>query len=51
MKDIEQQSFEELIQIFTDINDKEFMRAFMGCLFTPAECADFADRWILVKEI
>ncbi|MCR5612420.1 Trp family transcriptional regulator, partial [Treponema sp.] len=46
-----QQSFEELIQIFTDINDKEFMRAFMGCLFTPAECADFADRWILVKEI
>ena len=23
----------------------------MGCLFTPAECADFADRWILVKEI
>ena len=37
--------------IFTEINDREFMKNFMECLFTPAERDDFANRWILVKEI
>lgn len=44
-------SFEELVDIFTEINDREFMKNFMECLFTPAEREDFANRWILVKEI
>lgn len=44
-------SFEELVQIFTDINDKDFMKDFMECLFTPAERQDFSNRWTLVKEI
>ena len=44
-------SFEELVDIFTEINDREFMKNFMECLFTPAERDDFANRWILVKEI
>ena len=50
-KEIRESSFNELVQIFTDINDKQFMKDFMECLFTPAECEDFANRWILVKEI
>ena len=44
-------SFEELVDIFTEINDRNFMKNFMECLFTPAERDDFANRWILVKEI
>ena len=48
---IKEDSFEELVQIFTDITDKKFMKDFMECLFTAAERADFANRWILVKEI
>lgn len=48
---ISNESFDELVQIFTDIDDKNFMKDFMQCLFTPAECADFANRWTLVKEI
>ena len=42
---IKEDSFEELVQIFTDITDKKFMKDFMECLFTAA------NRWILVKEI
>ena len=30
-------SFEELVDIFTEINDRDFMKNFMECLFTPAE--------------
>ena len=48
---IKEDSFEELVQIFTDITDKKFMKDFMECLFTAAARADFANRWILVKEI
>ncbi len=51
MDTLSKESFEELVQIFTDITDKEFMKSFMECLFTPAERDDFANRWILVKEI
>lgn len=51
IEEMKADSFEELVQIFTDINDKEFMRNFMECLFTPGEREDFANRWILVKEI
>lgn len=45
------ESFEELVQIFTDITDKKFMKEFMECLFTNAEREDISNRWILVKEI
>ena len=30
---IKEDSFEELVQIFTDITDKKFMKDFMECLF------------------
>lgn len=50
-ENITKTSFDELVQIFTDIDDKKFMREFMECLFTPGEREDFANRWILVKEI
>lgn len=50
-KELSDTSFEELVKIFTDIKDEKFMKDFMECLFTPAERADFANRWTLVKEI
>ena len=50
-QEIKSTSFDELVKIFTDINDEKFMKDFMECLFTPAEREDFANRWTLVKEI
>lgn len=48
---IKNTSFDELVKIFTIINDEKLMKDFMECLFTPAEREDFANRWTLVKEI
>ena len=43
-QEIKSTSFDELVKIFTDINDEKFMKDFMECLFTTAEREDFANR-------
>ncbi len=49
--EILEQSFNELCHIIAEHNDEKFIRDFFNCLFTPAERNDFANRWLLVKEI
>ena len=44
-------SFQELCRLIAETDDEKFIRDFFGCLFTPAERKDFANRWLLVKEI
>lgn len=50
-EEILEESFNELCQIIADHNDKKFIYDFFNCLFTPGERSDFANRWLLVKEI
>ncbi|MCI1208132.1 MAG: trp operon repressor [Treponema sp.] len=45
------ESFEEICSLIAESNDKNFIHDFFDCLFTPAERRDFANRWLLVKEI
>ena len=44
-------SFQELCRLIAETDDERFIRDFFDCLFTPAEQKDFANRWLLVKEI
>jgi TrpR family transcriptional regulator, trp operon repressor len=44
-------SFDELCRLLAGIDDEQFIHDFFVCLFTPAERKDFANRWLLVKEI
>lgn len=44
-------SYKELCSIVAKINDAKFINDFFECLFTDAERKDFAERWILVKEL
>lgn len=46
-----EQSYNELVSLIARTDDKEFLQEFFDCLFTPAERKDFAERWVLVKEI
>ena len=46
-----EESFLELCRLIAETDDERFIRDFFGCLFTPAERKDFANRWLLVKEI
>ena len=46
-----EESFQELCRLIAETDDERFIRDFFGCLFTPAERKDFANRWLLVKEI
>ena len=32
-------------------SDEQMIYDFLECLFTPAECKDITNRWLLVKEI
>lgn len=41
----------ELCALIAGCRDPEFLYDFFECLFTPAERKDFAQRWLLVKEI
>lgn len=41
----------EICHLLTQANDEEFTYEFFNCLFTPPERKDFANRWLLVKEI
>jgi len=51
MKQRADEGFSELCTLIADIPDKAFVEEFLRCLFTPAEVYDFANRWLLVKEI
>lgn len=44
-------SFEEICRLLAGVDDEKFIDDFFLCLFTPAERRDFANRWLLVKEI
>lgn len=44
-------SVDELCHILADINDEKLIHDFFDCLFSSAELKDFANRWLLVKEI
>jgi len=46
-----EKSFRELCSLIAQTDDTQFVYDFFGCLFTPAERRDFANRWLLVKEI
>lgn len=41
----------EICNLIAECNDGEFIKEFLQCLCTPAEIKDFANRWLLVKEI
>ncbi len=41
----------ELIDVFTNINDKKIMSKFFEEIFTEAERKDFASRWGLMKDL
>jgi TrpR family trp operon transcriptional repressor len=41
----------ELSRILAQVSDLELMESFLRCLLTPAETADIAGRWALVKAL
>ncbi len=41
----------EICTLLSEIDDKELIYSFFGCLFTAAELKDFSNRWHLVKEL
>lgn len=45
------ENFDELCSLVSSCHDEEFIKEFFYCLFTPAERNDFAQRWLLVKEL
>lgn len=45
------ESFAEICRLLSGVDDEQFIYDFFVCLFTPAERRDFANRWLLVKEI
>jgi TrpR family trp operon transcriptional repressor len=45
------ENFDELARLLAAIGDPELMASFLRCLLTPAETADIASRWALVKAL
>ena len=45
------QTIRELCLILKKSDDENFIYEFFKCLFTPPELKDFANRWLLVKEL
>ncbi|MDR0585096.1 MAG: trp operon repressor [Treponema sp.] len=41
----------ELSRTLSRLNDSELIESFLRCLLTPAETADIAARWALVKSL
>jgi TrpR family trp operon transcriptional repressor len=41
----------ELVRLLAQIQDPELIESFLRCLLTPAETADIAARWALVKAL
>ena len=46
-----QEQIKELCRVLAATNDSELLESFISCLLTPAEKADIASRWALVKEL
>lgn len=44
-------AIKEICSLLAEISDEKLIYDFFGCLFTPAEMKDFANRWHLVKEL
>jgi TrpR family trp operon transcriptional repressor len=41
----------ELSRVLAETEDRELIESFLRCLLTPAETADIAARWALVKSL
>ena len=41
----------ELAQVLSQVNESSLLEDFLRCLLTPAEIADIAGRWALVKAL
>ena len=41
----------ELCRVLAETRDRELLESFFACLLTPAETADIASRWALVKAL
>ncbi len=46
-----EENISELSQALAKVDDPELIESFLRCLLTPAEIADIAARWALVKEL
>ena len=46
-----QEQIKELCRVLAAAQDSELLESFFNCLLTPAETADIASRWALVKEL
>ncbi len=46
-----QESIREICMLLAKVDDEQLIYDYFGCLFTPAELKDFANRWALVKEL
>jgi TrpR family trp operon transcriptional repressor len=45
------ENLDELARIIAKVDDRELIQSFLRCLLTPAETADIAGRWALVKAL
>lgn len=43
--------YDELCYVFSEADSADDIKNMFGCLFTPSERHDFAERWLLVKEL
>ena len=50
-KECFQENYDELCDIIFSVKDKPLLKDFLNCLFTPSERFDFAQRWLIVKEL
>ena len=46
-----QEQISELCRMLAVTKDRELLESFFSCLLTPAETADIASRWALVKNL
>ena len=46
-----QKNIKELCRVLAAANDNTLLEDFISCLLTPAELADIASRWALVKAL
>jgi TrpR family trp operon transcriptional repressor len=45
------ENIQELCRVLAEVEDRQLLEAFLGCLLTPSEMADIAARWALVKAL
>ncbi len=46
-----EKAFEDIIDIFASVTDKDEMKALFDDMFTPAEMNDMVNRWLLMNDI